>query len=112
MAETRQPGPNNSTERMVSRSPSPNAGNGDAVHNLGKGASGDDDWDGEWDEEGEEDEALVLEDDPEELATWSGHASVKGSSEVVRMLLLNFNAIGMTCVAPLTCHNEPCLCQS
>jgi len=79
--------------------------NGDATRHPEKRVSEDNDWDGGWDDEDEEDdedEALVLEDDPEELATWSGHASVKGSSEIIRMLLLNFNAIGMTCAPKST----------
>jgi solute carrier family 45 protein 1/2/4 len=32
----------------------------------------------------------------EKMATWKGHASVKGSTETMRMILLSFSAIGIT----------------
>ncbi len=91
--------------------------NGTAEQHLEKAHAEDedDDWDVAWDDQdAEADEPLVLDDDPEELATWSGHASIKGDSDLVRMVLLTFNAIGMTCVAtppglPNTRQNEDAL---
>ena len=119
MAETsRQPRPQrgDDAERDASRSPAQqperanepgtsNGTNGNAAQQSEKRTS-EDDWDGEWDQDDNEDDDLVLEDDPEEMATWSGHASVKGNSEIVRMLLLNFNAIGMTLVTRCAVYPE------
>lgn len=51
-----------------------------------------------------EEDALVLEEDPSEMASWAGQPSVKGSSEVMRMVLLAFNSIGIrsvSCAVPL-----------
>jgi solute carrier family 45 protein 1/2/4 len=48
---------------------------------------------------GDEDEALVLEDDPANMSSWTGQPSVKGSSEVMRMMLLTFSSVGMTYVS-------------
>jgi hypothetical protein len=44
----------------------------------------------------EEDEALVLEEDPAEMSSWIGQPSVKGSSEMLRMVLLTLNSVGIT----------------
>jgi hypothetical protein len=45
-------------------------------------------------------EALVLEEDPAEMASWSGRPDIKGSSEVVRMVLLCAVHAGITLVSP------------
>lgn len=61
----------------------------------------DRDWE---DEEGShatanEDDILVLEEDPTDMSSWAGQPSVKGSSEVMRMVLLTFSSVGMTSVS-------------
>lgn len=38
---------------------------------------------------------------PAEMASWTGQPSIRGTSETVRMILLTFNTIGITCVGPL-----------
>lgn len=43
-----------------------------------------------------EDDALVLDQDPAEMSSWSGQPSIRGSSEAVRMILLTFSTIGIT----------------
>lgn len=43
-------------------------------------------------------EALFLGDDPANMSSWAGQPTVKGSSEVMRMILLTFSSVGMTCV--------------
>ncbi|KAL0939357.1 sucrose transport protein [Colletotrichum truncatum] len=43
-----------------------------------------------------EDDALVLEQDPAEMSSWSGQPSIRGSSEAMRMILLTFNTLGIT----------------
>ncbi|KAF6818616.1 sucrose transport protein [Colletotrichum sojae] len=43
-----------------------------------------------------EDDALVLDQDPAEMSSWSGQPSIRGSSEAVRMVLLTFCTIGIT----------------
>ena len=48
----------------------------------------------------DEEDALVLETDPAEMASWAGQPSIKGSSETMQMVLLAFNSIGITCVCP------------
>jgi hypothetical protein len=67
--------------------------------------SGDIDDDNEFDRESEtkleddsEEDALVLDSDPIEMATWAGQPSIRGSSEAVRMILLTFASIGITYV--------------
>lgn len=76
--------------------PQPNGLNGDAAHRTEKRISGGDDWDREWDDEELEDDELVLQEDPDDMAQWTGQASVKGSSEIMRMVLLTFSSIGIT----------------
>jgi hypothetical protein len=49
-------------------------------------------------EEDEDDEALVLEEDPAGMASWAGQSSVRGGSEMMRMILLSFTSIGITYV--------------
>ena len=50
----------------------------------------------------DEDAAHFLDDDPANMSSWAGQPSVKGSSEVMRMMLLTFSSVGMTFVqAPL-----------
>jgi hypothetical protein len=44
------------------------------------------------------DEALFLDNDPANMSSWAGQPSVKGSSEVMRMMLLTFSSVGMTFV--------------
>jgi len=61
-----------------------------------QGGAGD-----EGERESEGDLTVILAEDPVEMATWSGHPSVKGNSEAVRMILLCFAAIGITYVAAL-----------
>lgn len=78
-----------------------NGVNGDAAQHPQKRQSEESDWDTAWevdDPEAEDNEALVLEDDPEDMASWSGQPSIKGGSEIMRMVLLTFNSIGMTFV--------------
>lgn len=49
----------------------------------------------------EEEGDLVASDlDPSAMAGWTGQPSIRGSSEAMRMVLLNFNAIGITLVDP------------
>ncbi|KAF9879011.1 sucrose transporter [Colletotrichum karsti] len=43
-----------------------------------------------------EDDALVLEQDPAEMSSWSGQPSIRGGSEAMRMILLTFNTLGIT----------------
>lgn len=47
----------------------------------------------------EEDDAAVLEDDPVEMASWAGEASIMGGSEAMQMVLLSFISIGITCAS-------------
>ncbi|KAH0423529.1 sucrose transporter [Colletotrichum camelliae] len=48
------------------------------------------------DSDNAEDDALVLEQDPAEMSSWSGQPSIRGSSEAMRMVLLTFNTLGIT----------------
>lgn len=57
---------------------------------------------GEEEEEGDVEDVLVLEEDPIEMASWEGQASIKGGSEVMQMVLLSFIAIGITCAFPFS----------
>jgi len=61
-------------------------------------ADEEDDWDRGWGEDDDDpaDDAGILDEDPEDMAQWTGEASIKGSSEAVRMMLLTFNSIGLT----------------
>jgi hypothetical protein len=59
--------------------------------------SGAEDWE-EQDDTATDDEFLVLEEDPAEMSSWAGQPSVKGSSEVMRMMLLTFSSVGITSV--------------
>jgi solute carrier family 45 protein 1/2/4 len=42
------------------------------------------------------------------MASWSGQPAIRGNSEAVRMILLSFVTIGITCVYPCesTLHND------
>lgn len=59
--------------------------------------SGGEDWE-ERDDTATDDEFLDLEEDPAAMSSWAGQPSVKGSSEVMRMMLLTFSSVGMTSV--------------
>ncbi|KAF4829068.1 General alpha-glucoside permease [Colletotrichum tropicale] len=61
----------------------------------GVGERGDSDDDDD-DSDNAEDDALVLEQDPAEMSSWSGQPSIRGSSEAMRMILLTFNTLGIT----------------
>ncbi|KAJ0324388.1 hypothetical protein Brms1b_001153 [Colletotrichum noveboracense] len=63
---------------------------------VGERDDSDDDDD---DSDNAEDDALVLEQDPAEMSSWSGQPSIRGSSEAMRMILLTFNTLGITYVA-------------
>lgn len=56
------------------------------------------------DSDNAEDDALVLEQDPAEMSSWSGQPSIRGSSEAMRMILLTFNTLGITYVALGRCR--------
>ncbi|KAK2754984.1 sucrose transport protein [Colletotrichum kahawae] len=56
----------------------------------------DSDDDDDDDSDNAEDDALVLEQDPAEMSSWSGQPSIRGSSEAMRMVLLTFNTLGIT----------------
>ncbi|KAF5517140.1 General alpha-glucoside permease [Colletotrichum sp. SAR 10_70] len=56
----------------------------------------DDSDDNDDDSDNAEDDALVLEQDPAEMSSWSGQPSIRGSSEAMRMILLTFNTLGIT----------------
>jgi hypothetical protein len=59
------------------------------------------------DDEGTQDEADDLTDDPADMSSWAGQPAVKGSSEAMRMILLTFSSIGMTCVSPPDSNSLP-----
>ncbi|KAJ0365705.1 hypothetical protein COL154_004285 [Colletotrichum chrysophilum] len=63
---------------------------------VGERDDSDDDDD---DSDNAEDDALVTEQDPAEMSSWSGQPSIRGSSEAMRMILLTFNTLGITYVA-------------
>ncbi|OHE91029.1 sucrose transporter, partial [Colletotrichum orchidophilum] len=44
----------------------------------------------------EDDDALVVEQDPAGMSSWAGQPSIRGSSEAMRMILLTFNTLGIT----------------
>ncbi|TEA15202.1 General alpha-glucoside permease [Colletotrichum sidae] len=54
------------------------------------------DEDSDAEEHDAEDDALVLDQDPAEMSSWSGQPSIRGSSEAIRMILLTFNTLGIT----------------
>lgn len=48
------------------------------------------------DRDGDEDDGWVCNpNNPAEMSKWSGQPSIKGSSDTVRMLLLNFSTLGI-----------------
>ncbi len=77
----------------------------------GQLGTGDERWEARWpadDEDGDFDDAALIPGevnavDDGDMATWSGQASIKGSSEAVRMVLLTFTSIGITSVPVLLC---------
>jgi hypothetical protein len=78
----------------------PNGINGDTERSTGKRKSGDDaNWDQDW---GDDDTYDVDDLDPDsgqapvDMDNRPGQSTVKGGSEMVRMILLTFNAVGMT----------------
>ncbi|KAI8250007.1 General alpha-glucoside permease [Colletotrichum sp. SAR 10_98] len=61
-----------------------------------RGVGERDDSDDDDDSDNAEDDALVSEQDPAEMSSWSGQPSIRGSSEAMRMILLTFNTLGIT----------------
>lgn len=77
----------------------------DNNHNYIARDSGADDWDRAWDQEddGFEEQRHAFRNaaptqDSENMSSWSGTPSIKGSTETVRMMLLTLNSIGITFV--------------
>lgn len=72
--------------------------NGEIIRNDNGGDESD--WDREWDEssvaDSDDEDKAILEQDPEAMGVWAGQASIKGSTETMRMVLLCLNHVGMT----------------
>lgn len=51
----------------------------------------------------------MLKEDPAKMSAWIGQPSVKGSSEMMRMVLLTFNSVGITSIHSALCHRSPSL---